>query len=537
MMNTMNYQSPNSELLDLFISCRNLANKDVMSKSDPYVRVFMSTNKMQPSLVGETETISNDLNPDFKKPVTVNYVYEQHQEVSFKVLDRDDGYNDDLLGDVSIPLPKILMSNPQTGYKQELKSASGKSQGWIQIRFAKMKAAKGLYNFKVRGSKIKDIEFFSKSDPFIRIYRPSQNYENVPEFHTIPSNCWIQVYESEPHMNNLNPVFQPFSISSAQLNCNVDTMANKWEVWDYESDGMHRVISTGYSTGNALKAGQKVITTYDKKGKYGGDLLIESATYQQQVSVVDYLRVGLKFSLVVGIDFTGSNGVQRFPNSLHYFPPGATNYSSISNQYMQTILQVGNILIEYDDDKIVPAYGYGAKIDKGSQTNHCFPLTLDPGNPFCNGHLGVLDAYSRIMNRLEFSGPTNFAPIIRETIKAVSAGYQDNPMNYTILLIITDGLISDFNETVAEIVKASRLPMSLIIVGVGKEDFSQMDALDCDKGVLRDSYGNVASRDIVQFVPFNQYVNNPIILAQEVLKELPQQVDKFYFMIGKQPQL
>jgi vacuolar-type H+-ATPase subunit F/Vma7 len=38
---------------------------------------------------------------------------------------------------------------------------------------------------------------------------------------------------------------------------------------------------------------------------------------------------------------------------------------------------------------------------------------------------------------------------------------------YTILLIITDGIINDMQQTINEIVKGSVLPLSIIIVGVG----------------------------------------------------------------------
>jgi len=74
-----------------------------------------------------------------------------------------------------------------------------------------------------------------------------------------------------------------------------------------------------------------------------------------------------------------------------------------------------------------------------------------------------------------------------------------------VLLIITDGVISDMFDTVRAIVYASTLPYSIIIVGVGSADFSAMDALDCDSGLLRDRDGHVAQRDIVQFVPFRKF--------------------------------
>lgn len=42
---------------------------------------------------------------------------------------------------------------------------------------------------------------------------------------------------------------------------------------------------------------------------------------------------------------------------------------------------------------------------------------------------------------------------------------------YYVLLMITDGVISDMAATKEAIVHAARLPMSIIIVGVGSDDF------------------------------------------------------------------
>ena len=48
------------------------------------------------------------------------------------------------------------------------------------------------------------------------------------------------------------------------------------------------------------------------------------------------------------------------------------------------------------------------------------------------------------------------------------------------LLILTDGEITDMEDTIKAIVDASFLPMSIIIVGVGNADFSNMEILDAD---------------------------------------------------------
>lgn len=81
------------------------------------------------------------------------------------------------------------------------------------------------------------------------------------------------------------------------------------------------------------------------------------------------------------------------------------------------------------------------------------------------------------------------------------------PQQYFILLIITDGVISDMDETRHAVVQASKLPMSIIIVGVGNADFAAMEFLDGDSRVLHSYTGEEAVRDIVQFVPFRNFRN------------------------------
>lgn len=70
---------------------------------------------------------------------------------------------------------------------------------------------------------------------------------------------------------------------------------------------------------------------------------------------------------------------------------------------------------------------------------------------------------------------------------------------YHIILILTDGAIHDMKETIEEIADISKklLPVSIIIVGLGNEDFSNMVRLDGDDYAIK-----VGVRDIVQFVKY-----------------------------------
>ncbi len=52
------------------------------------------------------------------------------------------------------------------------------------------------------------------------------------------------------------------------------------------------------------------------------------------------------------------------------------------------------------------------------------------------------------------------------------------------MLLLTDGIINDMPETIRLLVDLSALPASIIIVGIGNADFSQMEALDGDVKIL-----------------------------------------------------
>jgi Copine len=91
-------------------------------------------------------------------------------------------------------------------------------------------------------------------------------------------------------------------------------------------------------------------------------------------------------------------------------------------------------------------------------------------------------------------------------------------------------------HTIDEIVDGSSLPLSIIIVGVGNADFSSMDVLDADDEPLySQKYRKHMSADIVQFVPFREYENNPMELAKETLEEVPGQMMNYFRSKGITP--
>jgi hypothetical protein len=106
-------------------------------------------------------------------------------------------------------------------------------------------------------------------------------------------------------------------------------------------------------------------------------------------------------------------------------------------------------------------------------------------------------------------------------------------------MILTDGIINDMKETTKLLVECASLPLSVIIIGIGDADFSNMVTLDGDREPLKDFDGNVTKRDLVQFIEYEKfkkcvYSNNDFKeLNEEVLKEIPRQVEEYYSFFGK----
>merc|ERR1712048_65234 len=151
---------------------------------------------------------------------------------------------------------------------------------------------------------------------------------------------------------------------------------------------------------------------------------------------------GCEINLCVGIDFTGSNGNPTTPGSLHYQSPDGSK-----NDYEKVISAVGSILNHYDTDKMYPVWGFGAKY--GGVVRHCFQC----GPTECvSGVKGVLRAYHEVFRSgLVMSGPTVFTEVLYTAASMANAAQEEAKLkgkqSYSILLILTDGAVSDIEAT------------------------------------------------------------------------------------------
>lgn len=79
---------------------------------------------------------------------------------------------------------------------------------------------------------------------------------------------------------------------------------------------------------------------------------------------------------------------------------------------------------------------------------------VSSNSPECIGMDGLLEAYRDALSRIELAGPTEFGPTVRHAARQ-AASLPPDGSRYCVLLIITDGVISDMNKAKEEIVKAN----------------------------------------------------------------------------------
>ncbi len=136
---------------------------------------------------------------------------------------------------------------------------------------------------------------------------------------------------------------------------------------------------------------------------------------------------------------------------------------------------------------------------------------------------GMLEAYWSAVLNVGLYGPTLFSRFLKEFLDDVKEMQSDAV--YHVIMILTDGDIHDMPETKDMIVELSKYPVSIIIIGLGEDDFGKMIELDGDDIDVWNQRGQAWERDIVQFVKFNEFRDRGFnSLSEEVLYEVPDQV-------------
>jgi len=528
--------------------------------SDPYAVIthMATTPGTAPRVLGKTEIMKNTLSPKWATVIDAGeYVLGEPMKIAVQLFDEVRKGDNKSMGSATFELGEVLAARGSSKARKIKNSG-----GTVYCHVAKSHGS-GELSLKLSASKLKNTEgFMRKSDPF---------YELCYQRDGAGSLTWDNIYRSDFIKNNLSPTWNEMKISlSVICGCDMDKKVLIC-VYDHESDGDHVLMGQVETSVNELLGGGSLALT--KKGKSTGTLNVKKAEVtgvEEQVqeeevagavvqerpaapafvpsaappaagggafvpstqpayvasgrpTFADYISGGCELNVSIAIDFTGSNGDPRKQGTLHYRSP----YGEL-NDYEKAITSIVQILSAYDKDQMYPVLGFGAKY--GGVVRHCFQCGSAQE---VYGVKGILDAYrGTFATGLVMSKPTIITEVIQMAAAKAAQSQQvaqsQGKQSYTILLILTDGSVSDPAATAEVLRQASATPLSVVIVGIGNADFSAMQFLDdCAQG----------EGDIAQFVPFNSYRNHGVELTSQTLREIPTQLVNYFWKRNRIPPL
>ena len=344
------------------------------------------------------------------------------------------------------------------------------------------------------------------------------------------------VYKSHEYNFEFNKPQETFFISlESDLLCNDDNMPIFFELYSIRLD---KLIGFNNFSLNKLKSNLNngIINKIEiKSNEYEniGFLIINYNNYKK----INLERIfkNCQINLYIAIDYTESNGYPKNKSSLHYI------YGKEPNDYEKVIRACGDIISNYNTNQLFPVYGFGGIPEEKKEVSHCFNINFNYSDPNILGIGDIVGFYKESLEKVKLYGPTHFSPVIQKVMSEINDDlkYRKEENHYYVLMILTDGIICDMSETIDCIVEASKLPLSIIIIGIGDGNFSCFELGDEDEEKpLINSFGEIAKRNIVQFFAFNKFkdengINNGIELAEEMLKEIPRQINEYYYICGK----
>lgn len=179
------------QMVELYLSCRDLVNMDVGSLSDPFLVLSKKAGHSWVEL-GKTEIVWNNLNPDFAKTFELEFHFEKRQAFRVECRDADDdkGTKYDTLGVAEFELGAVVGAR-NSRVTLDLTS-KGKKMGLVNLKLEHLSQRKEVVCLQLRATDMSKFKFgVFREDTYFCISRTDRNRIN-----------WTKIYESEPINSN-----------------------------------------------------------------------------------------------------------------------------------------------------------------------------------------------------------------------------------------------------------------------------------------------------------------------------------------------
>jgi hypothetical protein len=234
-------------------------------------------------------------------------------------------------------------------------------------------------------------------------------------------------------------------------------------------------------------------------------------------SLLDYLESDIHLNTTFAIDFSETSGTNT-----HHLVKDETTFDILMNNFL-------NLLVPYNDDEYFYIYGYGFQFKENAQeVTNLYPISQDIDRPSVLKK-NIKSTYFKFLENVNFSKiKTNLDLIIKQYNEKIKEDIDDYEVKeYNVLLLFANNDISNEKEFYNEIILSSDLPISVVIIGLGKGPFKTLENIEKNFMKLTDNSGNTAKRKNIKFISFNNLGKNYQRTVKNSLIDIPDQMIEF----------
>eukprot|EP01084_Bolivina_argentea_P064279 117259_1 len=212
--------------LELNLSLRNIPKRKMIScPCDPFVIVSIKDDvKNVYNVVGQTEIVDDNPNPDFSKDIRINYLFEQVQKLRLDIYDANDDDDDsddddqeikteelskhDFVGAVEFIVGDLVVANGQKlvmAIEDKNGNKLSKNNGLQPLVIIRSHEVTNNYDeiqLILSANSLPKMKCFAGINPFFQIYRKTND------------NQWASVYKSEYIKSSYSPNWKQFTIQT-----------------------------------------------------------------------------------------------------------------------------------------------------------------------------------------------------------------------------------------------------------------------------------------------------------------------------------
>ena len=239
-------------------------------------------------------------------------------------------------------------------------------------------------------------------------------------------------------------------------------------------------------------------------------------------SIFEFIKSGIKLSIFASLDY--SNGINKEP------------IENRTNNYLNILkVIISKIGIYTNNYSSFYFYGYGAQLKNSNNKSILYRSIFDikmEEKDILELDRKFLEYYS---NNSIPDKKICLSSLIRKITKEIYTLYKTNYYNALFILAreLTDE--KDKQETIDAIIESSYLPLTIIIIGEGKNDLDGMKNL-FGKKIRKASNGMDKNRDNIIYINYkNDFDENPSRMIEFCLRIINEQIIRFYNLIKCTP--